>query len=395
MSSIFVHLTSYRNFDVIPTIRDCIERSSDKENLHFGVCLQQDEEVPPEIIHPRIKVHKVPYKESLGPGWARHIAQSFYDGQDYQLQVDSGSRFAEKWDEKLIQAMSQSGSPNPLITNFPNKFNASANQMELPELAYKTHVYQMLFNVPSTWPTPMKGVNSLLPSNWVNQNFFFSKGSYCSEVKADPELYFSELESALTVRSYCAGYDLFSHFVPVVWRNYDSRPMNWLDDAGWWLKDMASKRRLSDLLSGNVPLGYGISGPRSLKDFEIYSGIDLKERLLQRSVVSGENPPYKYENEEKWNEGYMKDHMITVSWDTNEIEKCEDYDYWYFAVEDDKENVINRQDLRIERDAPLLEFKSNFKKIFFKSIKNQVPKRICIQPVSKSKGWLRKVKFDI
>lgn len=393
--SIFVHLTAYRNPDLVGTIRDCIEKSSDKERLYFGVCLQQDEDVPSELNHPRIKVHRVPYLESRGPGWARSLAQSLYDGQEYQLQVDCGSRFAESWDEKLIQAMSQTGSPNPLITNFPNKINSSNGELELPDIAFRTHVYQITSNVPTSWASPMKGASSIVPSNWVNQNFFFSRGGHCLDVKADPELYFSELDSALTIRSYCAGYDPFSHFVPIVWRNYDGRRMNWMDDSEWWLKDEASKRRFADLLSGDVPSEYGISGPRSARDFEIYSGIDLKERALQKSVISGENPPYNYENEEKWNEGYLKDYVITVGWDSNEIEKCDDYDYWYFAVEDDKENVINRQDLRMERDANILQFKSDFKKIFFKSMKNQVPKRICIQPVSKSKGWLRKVKFDI
>jgi hypothetical protein len=64
-------------------------------------------------------------------------------------------------------------------------------------------------------------------------------------------------------------------------------------------------------------------------------------------------------------------------------------------VEDESGNTINRQDLRMEQDANLIQFKSNFKKIYFKAANNAVPAKICIQPFSKSKGGLNKVKFDI
>lgn len=393
--SIFVHLVSYRNFDVIPTIRDCIEKSSDKDNLHFGVCLQQDESTPHEIIHPRIKVHSVPSGESRGPGWARSMAQSFYEGQDYQMQIVSGSRFAEGWDEKLIAALGQTGSPKPIITNYPNKYNPASGEKELPEIAFRNQIYQMLAGLPVTWPSPMKGVTSMLPSRWVSNDFFFSHGSHCLDVKADPELYYSELESALTLRSFCAGYDVFNHFTPLVWKDYSPRPWNWNDDQEWWLKDRASKARFNNLINEEQKGEYGLSGLRSLRDFELYTGIDFKGKRLQKSTVSGDNPPCKYENDDQWEREYMKDYLITVNWDIDQIERCDDYDYWYFAVEDEFGNIINRQDLRLEQDANSIQFKSNFKKIYFKAMNKAVPAKICIQPFSKSKGGLKKVKFDI
>lgn len=393
--SVFVQMTSYRNFDLVPTIRDCIENSADKDNLYFGVCLQQDEEVPPEIDHPRIKVQRVPYKESPGPGWAKSVAQSFYDGQDYVLQVDAGSRFAEKWDEQLIDALKSTKASKPIITNYPNKYNPSNGEKEQPGTSYKNQVHQMIAGVPSTWPFPMKGATSIIPSRWINENFFFAHGRHCTDVKFDPDFYYCEFESALTLRSFCAGYDIFSHYLPMVWRDYSQRPVNWADDPEWWLKDRASQQLLVLLLNNQRPEEFNLSSVRSLRDFELYSGIDFKGSRIQRSTISGDNPPCKYENEEQWNREYLKDNMITVSWDISEIEKCDDYDYWYFAIEDENGVVLNRQDLRQERDSKLLNFQANFKKVYFKTISGVVPKKLCIQPVSKSKGWLKKVKFDI
>lgn len=393
--SVFVQMTSYKNFDVIPTIRDCIEKSADKDNLYFGVCLQQDEEIPQEIQHPRIRVQKIPFKESPGPGWAKSVAQSFYDGQDYVLQIDSGSRFEERWDEKLIEALANTGSSNPIISNYPNRYNPATGEKEQPQTSYKNQPHQIISGVPSTWPFPMKGATSIIPSRWINENFFFANGHHCKNVKYDPQIYYSEFESTLTVRSFCAGYDIFCHYLPMVWRDYSQRSANWTDDPNWWVKDQISKSRLVRLVNNDIEPEFALSSVRSLRDFELYSGIDFKGNRIQRSTVSGDNPPCKYENEDQWDKDYLKDNIITVSWDTNEIEKSDDYDYWYFAIEDEAGNVINRQDLRQERDGKLLNFESNFKKIYFKTISTMAPKKLVIQPVSKSKGWLKKVKFDI
>lgn len=388
-------MVSYKNSDVIPTVRDCIEKSVDRDNLHFGLCLQQDEEVPSELDHPRIKVHRVSCKDSLGHGWARLQAQSLYDGQDYVMQVDSGSRFAAKWDEDLIKALGETGSAKPLITNCPNKYNPANNEMEHPGVAYKNQVHQFISEAPMSWASPMKNITSIIRARLISESFFFTKGEHSRECLYDPDIYYSELNSALTVRSFCLGYDIFSHFRPFVWKDYANKPWNWNDDPDWWLKDHASKKRFVSLLDNNVPAAVGLGNVRTIRDFELYSGIDMKGRRIQRSALTGNDPPGKYDNEEQWNNEYLKDNVLTVAWDINEIEKCDDYDYWYFSIEDAAEATIFRQDLRVEQDANLMNFQSNFKKIYFKSVGNKTPKRLCIHPVSKSKGWLKKVKFDL
>lgn len=392
--SIFVQMTSYKNFDVIPTIKDCIEKCSDKDNLHFGICLQQSEPVPPELNHPRIKVLVVPPEGSLGRGWARRQAQNFYAGQDYVLQIDAGSRFAQNWDTELIDALSKTGSPKAMMTNFPNRYNPANGELEQPAVAYKVQVYSFSAQSPITWPSPMKNATAMSKSPYLNENFFFTTGSHCTECPYDPSVYASESEACMAVRSYTAGYDFFCHFKPVVWRDYSPRAAEWQDDPSWWLKDRNSKTRLADLVAGRLK-EFGLGNARTVRDFELYSGIDMNNRRIQRSTSMGVDPPCKYENEEQWNNDYMKDYSITVAWDNNEIEKCEDYDYWYFAVEDENDQTLFRQDLRMEQDADLISFKKNFKKIVFRVIGTKTPKKLCVWPVSKSKGWLKKSKFDL
>jgi len=392
--SIFVHMTAYRGFDTVHTVRDCIEKAKDREGLHFGLCLQQDDEVPSELVHERITLERVPLLESRGHGWARSRAQSMYGGQDFSLQIDSGCRFAEGWDELLIQALSITGSEKPIITNPPNNFNSQSGDLEHKDVAYKMQTFQFISETPASWPVPLKGVVSIQRARLVSDQFIFAQGRHCGECPHDPVLYYSELESAVALRSFTHGYDLFHHFKPMVFRNYAHRQMNWSDDPEWWLKDKASKDRFAALVSGSLP-DFGLGGVRSARDFELYSGIDLKGKRLQRDAGNGAEPPCKFEDDAKWEAGYMKDYAISVSWDPFKIESCDDYDYWLFLVEDTNGNTINRQDMRWERDRDAMEKRISSKKILFRSATGAQPAKISIQPYSKSRGALAKSTFDI
>ena len=392
--SIFVQMVAYRNFDVLATVRDCIEKAKDRDGLYFGLCLQQDDEIPAGLSHERIKIEKSSIKESLGHGWARSRAQSLYDGQDYTLQIEAGCRFAQDWDEGLIEALKMTGSPKPIITNHANRFNPENGEREHPTVAYKTQAYQFLAETPVFWPVAMKNIVAPQRARNISDHFFFAAGGHCTEVRYDPAMYYSEVESALSLRSFSFGYDLFHHFKPFVFRNYAPRPMNWSEDQEWWAKDRASKDRFAQLVSGDS-LEFGLGSVRSLREWELYSGIDYKGRRLQKDAVSGLEPPCKFENDEKWEAEYMKDYAIVASWDPSKVEASDDYDYWFFAVEDAAGEIITRQDLRWERDKALLDKTANSKKIFFKSMSNRKPAKILIQPFSKSKGALAKVKFDL
>lgn len=392
--SIFVQIVGYKGFDVLPTVRDCIEKSKDRDSLHFGIVLQQDEEISPVLVHERIKVERVSIAESLGHGWARRKAQAMYGGQDYTLQIDAGCRMAPNWDEGLIQALKMTGSQRPIVTNPSNKFNVEKNELEFPDVSYKSQAFQFFAETPYFWPVALKNIVAMQRARNISDHFFFAEGRHCTECPYDPELYFSEIESALSVRSFTLGYDIFHHFRPFVFRNYSPRTMNWNDDQDWWLKDRRSKERFVDLVEGRLA-EFGLGSVRSLREWELYSGVDYKGRRLQKDAISGIEPPCNFQNDEKWESDYMKDHSIVAAWDASKIEDSEDYDYWLFAVEDETGAVIHRQDLRWERDRPLLEKKLAAKKIFFKSVANRKPSKLLIQPFSKSKGALSQVKFDI
>jgi hypothetical protein len=388
--SIFVQLVSYKNFDVVSTVRDCIEKAYGKAGLRFGLVLQQDEDVPAELNIPNVSVQKFSVADSKGHGWARSVAQGMYSSEDYTLQVDSGTRFAQGWDTSLIEALRNTGKEKPVIGNCPNKFNPENGEMEVPGSAYKLQPHMFLENVPSCWASPMKGVTQIEPSKILSESFFFTLGSHCRECPYDPSLYWSELDSALTIKSFTSGYDLFNHFVPLAWMNYSPRPRHWDDHQDWWIASRLSADRFAAMLAGD-----GLGTVRTLQEYQRYSGIDFLNRKIHKDVYSGKNPPINYVNESSWESSLGKDYSIAVSWNTEEIEKCDDYDYWQFSVEDAAGNDILKYDLRPDRESPTLEFKTNWRKVMLKVFDGKIPTTFSICPFSKSKGQLRKSKFQI
>ena len=104
---IFVQIASYRDPELLPTIRDCINKSKYPENLTFGICWQRDEnESMSEFENdPRFKVLDYHWSKSKGLCWARSEIQKLWEGEEYTLQLDSHHRFLQDWDVELIEMM--------------------------------------------------------------------------------------------------------------------------------------------------------------------------------------------------------------------------------------------------------------------------------------------------
>jgi hypothetical protein len=103
MASIFVQIPSYHDFELYRTIIDCQNKSSGKHDINFGVHVtyfEKNEIDIPNISNLQFSISKAP--ENIGLARARKLANKFYNGEDYYLQIDSHMRFIQDWDEHLI-----------------------------------------------------------------------------------------------------------------------------------------------------------------------------------------------------------------------------------------------------------------------------------------------------
>lgn len=81
------------------------------------------------------------------------------------------------------------------------------------------------------------------------------------------------------------------------------------------------------------------------------------------------------------------EYSVTVEWFENDIEKSEDYQFWFFCIEDDKHELIFRDDVQVHSEETYHQYK-NFKKTY-KITSDRKPEFFVVWPVSKTKGYLR------
>jgi Glycosyltransferase (GlcNAc) len=127
VSTIFVQIASYRDAQLLPTLRDLIAKANRPGRLRFGICWQRDEtESLEELAHdPRLRVIDVNYRDAQGACWARWLTQSLYESEDYTLQIDSHHRFVRGWDDELIAMLKSTGSEKPILTAYAPPFEPS------------------------------------------------------------------------------------------------------------------------------------------------------------------------------------------------------------------------------------------------------------------------------
>jgi len=413
--SIFVQIASYRDPELVPTIRDCIKNAKYPEKLTFGICFQKDET---ESLHEfenneKFKIMHVPWQQSKGLCWARNHIQKMYAGEDYTLQLDSHHRFAENWDEQLIAMMQQTGSSKPIITAYAGMYRPVDN-VKLNMEPYKmvaddfTSSGTILFR-PHGIPGWQK-LDNPIPARFVSGHFYFTLGKHCQEYKYDPNIYFAGDEISLSIRSFTLGYDLFHPHRTIIWHEYtrQGRTKHWSDhdqklkneqqtDLTWWERDSLSKMRLRHMLreeDNGIDLGeYGLGTVRTHHDYELYAGIDFKNRRLQQDTIMGVNPPNKFTDDATWEAGFTKKYDLNLRWSLNDIEKSDDYQFWYFALADSREQIVFREDLNWENAREELLLNKTNRQVNIRC--DNKPKKLIIWPVSKSKGWLKKIEYAI
>ena len=302
---IFISLASYRDSQLVPTVQDCIRKARHPERLRFGICWQRDDadEPLPFAKDARFRILDVNWRESRGACWARAAIMALWQEEDWFLQVDSHCRFAEAWDSTLLRTITETGSDKPILSTYPLPFKAG--DTDLPQGSPLQIIFQQFTpgGIPQLRPGPFPpGRRSKLPmrARFLGAGFLFAPGRFVREGPYDPELYFMGEESAMTIRAFTHGYDLFHPAENIIWHDYirADAPKHWVDHADgaevpspWRSLDDASRRKISRLLLGEPVESFGLGQARALKEYEAYAGLSFRHRKAQAFTMLGAEPP--------------------------------------------------------------------------------------------------------
>lgn len=410
---IFIQIAAYRDPELLPTIRDCLENARHKADLRFGICWQcdpADDDLVSLAGDARFRVDRVPWQESRGLCWARSRIQTMYEGEDYTLQLDSHHRFSRGWDEELIRLVELTGSPKPILTSYAGVYSPDgpSNLPETPPFKMVAQHFTpsgtILFR-PQTieeW----KDLHQPVKARFVSGHYFFTIGAHCHEYRYDPQLYFAGDEISLSIRSFSLGYDLYHPHRTLLWHEYTraGRVKHWDDHVtanrasvgmAWHERDDISKRRLRKLLREETNesdlTGYDLGAVRSHAEYERYAGIDFEKRALHRDTVLGVEPPCRYEDGVDWSASFTSNFNLTLRWDAEHLKQGEEYAFVYFGIEDSAGKVLFRHDA--PGATPEATGARNTMGISFAACSQ--PAKLVVWPMSKTRGWTNKREYRL
>lgn len=324
-SDIFVSIASYRDPELIPTLKDMIASAAHPENLHIAVCWQDEGDFTPFIkagfraegtvqlaentrcftyCAAQITIIYRHYFQSEGACWARHLCETLYRNEAYFLQIDSHCRFAKQWDNQMI-AMLQSliaDSPQPVLSAYPPGYQPGEDEKR------QQFVNRMIFREFTKEGIPMAGSKNFTASrpergSYLAGGFIFSHGKFVTDVANDPQIFFAGEEIAMAVRAFTCGYDVYHPHQPLIWHYYQRAecPKVWQDhdnDArergevshSWWQRDQRSKQRIATLLgltddNADTLAPYGPGKVRTLREFEYQTGLLFRLHATQPAVT--------------------------------------------------------------------------------------------------------------
>ncbi|SFR85340.1 Glycosyltransferase (GlcNAc) [Stenotrophomonas maltophilia] len=337
--TIFVQIPSYRDLQLVPTLKDMIENAASPSRLRIVVCWQHGAEQDIQIFEAAgfdlidttskegttvhclqrhgasIELIDIDYVHANGCGWARNMAQQRYRGEDYNLQIDSHHRFSSDWDAKMMSLLEllKARSPKPLLTGYPPSFDPGtypAGRQEFSAAmifdAFSPTAVVRLRSVPL--PPPAHG-DIAFGAKFLAGGFIFSDGSFIQEVMSDPDHFFCTEEIAMSVRAFTRGYDFFHPYAPLLWHQYNNPARKVWDDqrespaieriAGMTLQDRADRAlgktlALLGLCTESRTDDLGIFGPgsqRTLRQYEQHTGISFRLRAVRKESLSLREPP--------------------------------------------------------------------------------------------------------
>lgn len=142
-NKIFISIASYRDPQCSITLLDLVHKADFPNNLYIVICQQNDIEDIECIDYLQtkninIKTINMSSSDAKGPCWARFLIQQEWTGEQYYLQIDSHTRFVDKWDTKCIsnlkKAQNLANTDLVCLSNYVSTFNINTNEIEVNPL---------------------------------------------------------------------------------------------------------------------------------------------------------------------------------------------------------------------------------------------------------------------
>ena len=292
-SSIFVVIPSYADPDLPHSLESAIRMSSGHHEVRLSVCEQLTSYVEAFSLSRTLPDH-VELRATLvgdrliGLGGARRLAEEWYAGEEYQIQLDAHIRFDADWDVRVLQTMDRLG-PDAIGSNVNHSDPWTARGKVVDRQFDSIDEYLILRGEMSMIEPSTGRLDEALPARSIVPGGMIG-AAWCEEVQADPHIYYWGDEATLGVRLWTHGRTLWHVQLPWQTGNYHP-PMRPWERPEWAEKVELSLRRARSLVTGDPlaaddPAGvdmdaFGLGTARTLDDWVEFSGIDYKTGVVR------------------------------------------------------------------------------------------------------------------
>jgi hypothetical protein len=407
---IFIQIASYRDPQLLPTLRDCIEKAKHPENLVFSIAWQHSHDDEWDNLDEfkndsRFRIIDINHKISKGACWARYMLQQTYDNEEYTFQLDSHHRFIENWDEELIgmiKHLQSKGHAKPLLTSYISSFDPENDPQGRNMVPWKMNFDRFIpegaiFFLPAAIDNHST-LTEPIPARFYSAHFCFTIGEFVKEVPHDPQYYFHGEEISIAVRAFTWGYDLFHPHKIIAWHEYTrkGRTKQWDDDKDWGNRNSESHRRNRKLfeMDGEVRdinfCIWGFGYIRTLRDYEKYAGISFNKRAIQKYTLDNNLAPNPVLSEDEFENSFLSifKHCIDVGF---HLVAEKDYEFWVVAFENDNGETVYRKDADKNEINRMLNDPDGYCKVWREFQVEARPTKWVVWPYSTSKGWCERI----
>ena len=403
--TIFISIASYRDTELEPTIKDCIDKAKHPENLRFSIYRQfTQEDVNDDISKkyrddPRFNITDIPCSESKGVCGIRHELQQQFADEDYILQLDSHHRFVQDWDQVSIDMIDQLKKKHskPVLTAYLPSYEPDdrSKDVNIPwEMRFDRYLPQgPAMPKPETIDDHAK-LKRPVRGYFLSGHFIFAEGEFYKQVTYDPELYFHGEEISLSIRAFTHGWDIFHPHKLVAWHHYTraGSKRHWDDHGAVWDKlnnqSFSKYRKLVKIDKHTGELKHGLGKVRTLKQYVKYSGIDVTNKKIHKHNLDRQRPPLKYKAGE-YQQGFCKRVRYCIDLFKGAV-PLQDYGVWVIAYKDADGVEIFRKDYNrsgIKTIVRSQDSDDNFYKLWAEFESATEPVEWLVWPHSDSKGW--------
>lgn len=307
---IFVQIAAFRDPECEHTVHDLFAKAAHPERVTVGICWQSAEGDAPlfsrmPTYSSQVKVVHVDAAQSQGANWARSMAISLWQGEEYVWQIDSHMRFLQGWDEALIASLRQCESDNAVITMTPALYRPPN---ELEDLKGELPFVQVggFGADEGDQPLHLTAIklkqadvkDTLLPSAFVVACSFFTRAEVLREVPNDPHIFFYGDELSLSARLWTHGYDFYQPTRLIAYHYWEldygkkndykrsRHPANARSVAR--VRHLLGIKKCSDAQALYKLEQYGLGKARSLNDYWDYAGVNPVSKKISANAKKGQ-----------------------------------------------------------------------------------------------------------